>query len=90
MLVILKNIISLIPRKKHKLVKRSRIITQQPKTIEISNIVDIKSVNTDHPKNSHKLSKTIRQAEKVSQESGAAKNSDSSSYSEVKKGKFFG
>ena len=29
-----------------------------------SNIVDIKSVITEHPKTSHKLSKTIRQTEK--------------------------
>ena len=29
------------------------------------NIVNIKSVITEHPKTSHKLSKTIREAEKV-------------------------
>ena len=29
------------------------------------NIVDIKSAIIDHPKTSHKLSKTVKQAEKV-------------------------
>ena len=38
--------------------------------------VDIKSVIAEHPKTSHKLSKTIRQAEKVS--------SNSSLYSDTK------
>ena len=34
-------------------------------TFENPNIVDIKSVITEHPETSHKLSKTIRQAEKL-------------------------
>ena len=42
----------------------SKIIIHQPKTFENSNIIDIRSVITEHPKTSHKLSKTIRQAEK--------------------------
>ena len=50
-----------------KSVKESKIMTQQPKTFENSNIFDIWSVIIEHPKTSHKLSKTIRQAEKVSQ-----------------------
>ena len=37
----------------------------QPKTFENPNIVDIKSVTTERPETSHKLSKTKRQAEKV-------------------------
>ena len=40
------------------------MITHQPKTFEAPNIVDIKSFNTEH-QNLQKLSKTIRQAEKV-------------------------
>ena len=40
-------------------------MTYQPKIFENPNIVDIKSIITEHPKISHKLSKTIRQAKKV-------------------------
>ena len=42
------------------------IITRQPKSLEISNIVDIKSAIIEHPKTFHKLSKTIIRVEKVS------------------------
>ena len=41
------------------------MISYQSKTFENPNIVDTKSVITKHLKTSHKLSKTIRQAEKV-------------------------
>ena len=58
-------------------VKQSEIITFQPKTFENPNIVDTKSVITEHPKISHKLSKTIAKGEKVS--------SNSSLYSDVEK-----
>ena len=68
-------------RKKTKSVKKSEIITYQPKTFENPNTVDIKSVITEHPKTSHKLSKTIRQAEKA--------GSNSSLYSGTKRVKFF-
>ena len=43
------------------------MITQQLKVIENLNIVDIKYKIIEHPKTSHKLSKTVRQAEKASQ-----------------------
>ena len=43
--------------------------------------MDIKSVNTEHPETLHKLSKTIRQAEKV--------GSNSSLYSDTKKEETF-
>ena len=52
--------------KKVKLVKRSKIITQQLKAVENPKIVDIKSVIIEHPKTWHKLSKTMTQTEKVS------------------------
>ena len=39
--------------KKNKSVKQSEIITYQPKTFQIPNIVDIKSVITEHPETSH-------------------------------------
>ena len=45
----------------------NQIVTQQPKTLENQNIFDIKSVTIQHPKISHKLSKTIRQAKMISQ-----------------------
>ena len=59
------------------MVKRSKVITQQPKAIENPNIIDVKSVATKHPKTSYKLSKTTRQAKKVSQVRGAGKSSSS-------------
>ena len=68
---------SFIRKKNTKSVKQSEIITYQPKRFEKRNIVDIKSVITHHPKTSHKLSKTIRQAEKV--------DSNSSFYSDTKR-----
>ena len=53
-----------IRKKNTKSVKQSQIITYQPKTFENPKIVNIKAVITKHPQNLHKLSKTIRQAEK--------------------------
>ena len=72
-------------RKNTKQVKRSKIIIQQPKTLENSNIADIESVTIEHPKTSRKLSKTPRQAKKVSLE-GSGKSSNIPLYSETKKG----
>ena len=60
------------------MLKLSEIITQQPKTLEIPNIADIKSVFIEHPKPEN--------VENVSLESGAGKNSESTLYSETKKG----
>ena len=42
------------------------MITYQPRTFQNPNIVDINSIITGNSKTSHKLSKTVRQAEKVS------------------------
>ena len=56
---------SFIRKKNRKSVKQSDIITYQPKTSENANIVDIKSIITEHPKMSHKLSKTMGKVEKV-------------------------
>ena len=56
---------SFIIQKNRKSVKHSEIITCKPKTFQNLNIVDIKSIITEHPQTSHKLSKPIRQAEKV-------------------------
>ena len=72
--------------------KRSKTTTQQPKAIENPNITDLKSVFIEHPKIFGKLSKTIRQAEKVSQVGSLyseTKNSNSSLYSETKELKIF-
>ena len=55
-----------------KLVKREKVNAEQSKTLQNSNIViDIKSAIIEHPKTSHKLSKTLKQAEKVSHTKGA-------------------
>ena len=57
-------------RKKNKNpLKQSEIITYKPKTFRNPNIVDIKSVITEHPKTSHKLSKTIGKREKLGSDS---------------------
>ena len=72
---------SFIRKKNIRSVKQSEIITYQPKTFENPNIVDIKSIITVHPKTSHKISKTVRQTEKVV--------SIISLYSDTKKLKFF-
>ena len=45
-----------IRNKNTKLVKHSEIVTYQPKTFEDSDMLDIKSIITEHPKISHKLS----------------------------------
>ena len=71
------------------MVKRTKIITQQPETIENPNIIDIKSVTIKHPKTSHKLSKTIRQVKKVLQVGGADKNYISPLYIETTKTETF-
>ena len=55
---------SFIRKKNRKSVKGPEIITYQPKPFENPNIVDIKPIITEHPKTSHKLSKTITKAEK--------------------------
>ena len=60
---------SFIRKKNRKLVKQSEMITYQPKIFENPNIIDIKLVTAKHPKSSHKLSNTIRQAEKVASNS---------------------
>ena len=57
---------SFLRKKNRKSVKQSQTITYQPTTFVT---VDIKSAITEHPKTSHNLSKTIRQAEKVSSNS---------------------
>ena len=65
---------SFLWKKNRKSVKQSNVITYQPKTFENPNIVDIKSVTTERPETLHKLSKTIRQAEKVGSNSNAKQN----------------
>ena len=55
-----------LKRKNAKLVKRSKIITQQPKYIENANIMDLNAVNIEHPLTSRQAENNPRQAEKVS------------------------
>ena len=71
---------SFIRKKNTKSLKQSEIITYQQKTFE-NPIFDIKLVITEYPKILHKLSKTVRQTEKV--------GSNSSIYSDTKKVKIF-
>ena len=73
---------SFVRNKTTKSGKKLKIITYQPKTFENPNIAEIKPVIIEHPKMSHELSKTIRQAEKLSQVSY-----NSSLYSNTKKKK---
>ena len=68
---------SFIKKKNRKSVKQSEIIICQSKSFENSDMVGINSVVTEYPKTSHKLSKTIRQTEKV--------GSNSFLYSDTKK-----
>ena len=70
-----------IRKKNTKSVKKSKIITQQPKTFENPNTVDIKLVIIEHPKALHNLSHNIRQAGKV--------GSNNSLYSDTKRVKLF-
>ena len=72
---------SFVRKKNTKSVKQSETITNQPKTFENPNIVDIKSVITEYPKTLYKLSKTIRQVER--------EGSNSSLYSGTKKVEIF-
>ena len=84
--MILKNIISHIYTKKtQKIGETIKIITQQPNLIENSNVIELKSVTLEHPKTSHKLSKTIKQAKKFSEIVGACKHSTSLLYREITK-----
>ena len=50
---------SFLVKKNRNSVKQLEIITYQPRTFQNPEIVDIKLVITEHPKTSHKLSKTI-------------------------------
>ena len=67
-----------LQKKSRKSVKQSEIITYEPKTF---NTFDVKSDITEHSRTSHKLSKSIRQAGKVS--------FNSSFFSETKKSENF-
>ena len=81
MLLMLNRTIKYYWRKKQNW-KNDKIITQQPKSLKVPNIFDIKLVTVKHAKTSCTLSKTIRQDEKVFQV-GLGKNSDSPLYSET-------
>ena len=58
-MVMLKSTQSFITQENTKSVNQSKIITYQPKTFENPNVIGIKSIIIEHPKTSHKLSKTI-------------------------------
>ena len=69
---------SFIIKKTRKPVKQSEIVTYRPKTFDI---VDVKSIITEHRKTSYKLPKIIRQAEKV--------GCNTSLYKDTKKSEYF-
>ena len=71
------------------MVKLSKIITKLPRTLENPNNYVIKSVFIEILKISHELTKTIRQAEKVSQVRGAEKFSTCPLYCETTKSEKF-
>ena len=64
-MAMLKSTQSFITKENTKSVNQSKIINYQPKTFQNPNVVGIKSIIIEHPKTSHKWSKTISQAEKV-------------------------
>ena len=70
--------------KNTKILKRSKIISQQPRTFENLNIVDKTSFTIEYPKTSRKLSQTIKQSKRVSQ-IGSGKSSNSPSSNKTKK-----
>ena len=67
---------SCIIKESRKSVKQSEINTCQPRSFQNPKIVDIKSINTEHPKTSYKLSKTIRQAKKVGSNSSLYRDTE--------------
>ena len=71
------------------MVKLSKKITKLPRTLENPNNYVIKSVFIEILKISHELTKTIRQAEKVSQVRGAEKFSTCPLYCETTKSEKF-
>ena len=71
--------------KNEKLVRRPKIINKQPKSLENTHIVVIKSVTIEHPKTFFKLSKTTRWSKNIPQVNRADKNSNI--YSETTKAK---
>ena len=71
------------------MVKRSKRIIQQPKTIANPDIIEIKAVTIEYPKTSCKISETIRHQTKTSQGGGAGKGCTSPLYSEATKNDSF-
>ena len=78
---------SFIRKINRKSVKQSKIINYQPNTFENPNTVDIKSVITEHPKISYKLSTTIPQVEKVGSNSSLIVIQKSENFLNGKNGK---
>ena len=64
---------SFMIKKNRRQEKQSEIITYQPKTFDI---VDIKSIITEYQETSHKLSKIIRQVDKIGSNSSLYKDTE--------------
>ena len=75
---------SFIRNENTKPVKQWKIITKERKLKKKRNI-KLKSVNIEHPKTSYKITKTTKQAEKVSEINSSGKNFNSALYSDTTK-----
>ena len=76
---------SFIRKENTKSVKQSKIITYQLKNFKNPNIVDIKSISTNHPRTSHKLSNTTKQAEEVGSNSSLCSDTEKVKFLNEKK-----
>ena len=66
-------------------IKQTNIITHQPKSFKIPNIIDIKSITIEYQKTFHQLSKTIRHGKNVCQVFGSGKNCNNPLYNKTTK-----
>ena len=67
------------------MVKKWKIITQNPKTTENPDIFDINSITIIHPNTSRYFFKTIRHDDKVSEVGVAERNPSNALYSDTTK-----
>ena len=71
-------------------VKQSKTIIKEPELRKTNKIIELKQVNIEHPEYSHKLTKTIKETEKVSEIVSPGKKINNPLYSDTtKRGKVF-
>lgn len=71
------------------MVKRSKIIDQQLKTIDNPNIINTKTVTAEHPKTLHKLFKIAKQVNKLALEKILSDSTFKKKQTKIKKLKLF-